>query len=267
MSQAFQHHERAADERNTQELPPCILICDDDEDIVRAVDIYLQREGFCTCLAYDGAQALELLAQKEVQLVLLDCMMPRVDGITALRRLREQSNVPVIMLTAKAEENDIITGLDMGADDYITKPFRPAELIARVRSQLRRYTSLKGREAPQASSLQYVVGDIVLDHRTRRVSLGEEEVALTPREYDILYFLMRHPGEVFSPTELYERVWQDIPLGAEGTVAVHIRHLREKLELNPASPRWIKVVWGQGYKLESERSNTDASATTPRRID
>ena len=231
---------------------PCILICDDDHDIVKALDIYLRQEGFATLCAYDGAQALELLEQHTVQLVVLDLMMPRMDGLTALRHLRTQSNVPVILLTAKTEEGDIITGLDAGADDYITKPFRPAELFARVRSQLRRYTALGGQAFPDAAQGDntYTVGDITLDHRTRRVSLGGEEVGLTPREYDILYFLMRHPGEVFSPAELYSRVWQDMPLGAEGTVAVHIRHLREKLELDPASPRWIKVVWGQGYKLD-----------------
>ncbi len=234
---------------------PRILICDDDHDIVKALEIYLQREGYRTCVAYDGKQALDVLAQTEVQLIVLDCMMPRMDGITALRFIRERGNLPVILLTAKTEENDIINGLDMGADDYVTKPFRPAELIARVRSQLRRYTALGGVPTVESeeSATTYTVGDITLDHRTRRVSLGGDEVALTPREYDILYFLMRHPGEVFSPVELYTKVWQDMPLGAEGTVAVHIRHLREKLELDPASPRWIKVVWGQGYKLDNDR--------------
>ncbi|MBQ7338799.1 MAG: response regulator transcription factor [Clostridia bacterium] len=239
---------------------PCILICDDEPDIVKALEIYLQREGYSTCAAYDGKQALDVLAQREIQLVVLDCMMPRMDGITTLRFIREQSNVPVIFLTAKTEESDIITGLDMGADDYITKPFRPAELIARIRSQLRRYTMLGGvPEEENNEGTTYTVGDITLDHRARRVSLGGEEVALTPREYDILYFLMRHPGEVFSPVDLYTKVWQDMPLGAEGTVAVHIRHLREKLELDPASPRWLKVVWGQGYKLEDDRSGAKKS--------
>ena len=234
-----------------------ILICDDEPDIVKALEIYLQREGYGTVAAYDGKQALELLSRTSVQLILLDCMMPHMDGITALRFIREQSNVPVIFLTAKTEEADLIRGLELGADDYITKPFRPAELIARIRSQLRRYTTLGGKREADAeqSATTYTVGDITLDHRTRRVLLGDEEVALTPREYDILYFLMRHPGEVFSPGDLYANVWQDMPLGAEGTVAVHIRHLREKLELDPASPRWIKVVWGQGYKLEGDMSD------------
>ena len=229
-----------------------ILLCDDEVDIVHALEIYLQREGYTTCAAYDGVQALEILAQQPISLVVLDCMMPRMDGITALRHIREQYNLPVILLTAKTEEADIVAGLQLGADDYITKPFRPAELIARIGSQLRRYTRLGGEVAAgEETSATLTVGDITLDHRTRRVSLGGEDVALTPREYDILYFLMRHPGEVFSPAELYTKVWQDMPLGAEGTVAVHIRHLREKLELDPASPRWIKVVWGQGYKLEN----------------
>ncbi len=229
----------------------CILICDDEEDIVHALEIYLQREGYRTLAAYDGQQALDLLADESVSLVLLDCMMPKMDGITALRQIREQFNLPVIFLTAKTEEEDIVAGLELGADDYITKPFRPAELMARVRSQLRRYTHLGGVSEAAGSSAILTVGDISLDPRTRRVSLGEDEVALTPREYYILYFLMCHPGEIFSPAELYTQVWQDMPLGAEGTVAVHIRHLREKLEVDPASPRWIKVVWGQGYKLDS----------------
>ena len=232
----------------------CILICDDEPDIVSALEIYLRREGYSTLAAYDGAQALDVLAREQVHLILLDCMMPHMDGFTTLRHIREQSNLPVIFLTAKTEEADIVSGLDVGADDYITKPFRPAELLARIHSQLRRYTKLggqiEGTSLPDAMS--YSIGDITLNHRTRQVMLRGEDVALTPREYDILLFLMRHPGEVFSPVELYTRVWQDMPLGAEGTVAVHIRHLREKLELDPASPRWIKVVWGQGYKLEAD---------------
>jgi DNA-binding response OmpR family regulator len=234
--------------------PFCILICDDEPDIVNALRIYLEREGYDTLCAYDGAQALELLRSHSVDLILLDCMMPRMDGFTALSHIRENSNVPVIFLTAKTEEQDIVAGLESGADDYITKPFRSAELMARIHSQLRRYTrlgSLVGEDA-RASDAVISIGDITLDHRTRRVTLGGEDVTLTPREYEILYFLMRHPGEVFSPSELYRRVWQDLPLGAEGTVAVHIRHLREKLEIDPAHPRRIKVVWGQGYKLEGE---------------
>ncbi|MBQ8718359.1 MAG: response regulator transcription factor [Clostridia bacterium] len=236
-------------EENT---PRRILICDDEPDIVSALEIYLQREGYRTLCAYDGAQALDILAVEAVDLVLLDCMMPRMDGITALQHIRQDSNVPIIFLTAKTEEQDIITGLEAGADDYVTKPFRPSELMARIHSLLRRYTALGGALPSQKDALVHTVGDISLDHRTRHVTLAGEDITLTPREYDILYFLMRHPGEVFSPSELYQRVWQDMPLGAEGTVAVHIRHLREKLEIDPAHPRWIKVVWGQGYKLESE---------------
>ena len=244
---------------HSAQTPFCILICDDEPDIVNAVQIYLEREGYDTLCAYDGAQALALLRSHSVDLILLDCMMPHMDGITALSHIRAGSNVPVILLTAKTEEEDIVTGLESGADDYITKPFRSAELVARIRSQLRRYTKLGSlaRGDMRQGDAVITIGNITLNHRTRGVTLGGEDVTLTPREYEILYFLMRHPGEVFSPAELYQRVWQDLPLGAEGTVAVHIRHLREKLEIDPAHPRRIKVVWGQGYKLEGEEKEAD----------
>ena len=224
-----------------------ILICDDDRDIVSALSIYLRAEGYGAVPAYNGREALRLLRERDVQLVLLDVMMPEMDGISALAKIRQESNVPVILLTAKSEDTDKVLGLNLGADDYVTKPFNPVELIARVRSQLRRYLQLGGGAARE-DTLR--IGAIELDDRKKTVTRDGEPVALTPRKYDILRFLMQHPGEVFSPGELYRRVWNEEPFGAESTVAVHIRHLREKLEIDPAHPRYIKAVWGQGYKLE-----------------
>ena len=225
-----------------------ILICDDEKDIVSALTIYLQAEGYETVPACNGREALEILRGQEVQLVLLDVMMPELDGISALSKIRQESNVQVILLTAKSEDTDKVLGLNVGADDYVTKPFNPVELIARVRSQLRRYLQLGGGAA-QGDAMK--LGGIELDDRRKTVTRDGEPVSLTPREYDILKFLMQHPGEVFSPSELYRRVWNEEPYGAESTVAVHIRHLREKLEITPAQPRWIKAVWGQGYKMEN----------------
>ena len=225
-----------------------ILICDDDRDIVSALSIYLQAEGYGAVPAYNGREALRLLRERDVQLVLLDVMMPEMDGISALAKIRQESNVPVILLTAKSEDTDKVLGLNVGADDYVTKPFNPVELIARVRSQLRRYLQLGGGAA-QGDVMK--LGSIEIDDKRKTVTRDGEPVSLTPREYDILKFLMQHPGEVFSPSELYRRVWNEEPYGAESTVAVHIRHLREKLEITPAQPRWIKAVWGQGYKMEN----------------
>ena len=224
-----------------------ILICDDERDIVSALKIYLTGDGYETLEAYDGAQALEILEREDVQLVLMDIMMPQMDGITAMTRLRERSNVPVILITAKGEDSDKILGLNIGADDYITKPFNPAEVLARVRSQLRRYMQLGGGQVRPA---QLTIGNITLDDCTKQVTRDGEPVNLTPTEYDILKLLMSHPQQVFSPAEIYERVWHEAPLGFESTVAVHIRHLREKLEITPAEPRYLKVVWGRGYKME-----------------
>ena len=224
-----------------------ILICDDERDIVSALEIYLRAEGHETVAAYNGREAVEKLREREPQLVLLDIMMPEMDGISALSRIRQESNVPVILLTAKSEDADKILGLNVGADDYITKPFNPVEVLARVRSQLRRYLQLGGSTV-QEDSLK--LGSIELDDKRKVVTRDGESVSLTPREYDILKFLMQHPGEVFSPGELYRRVWNEEPYGAESTVAVHIRHLREKLEIIPAQPRYIKAVWGQGYKID-----------------
>ena len=200
--------------------------------------------------AYNGAQALELLDREDISLVLLDVMMPVMDGITAMIKLREKSNVPVIMLTAKSEDTDKILGLNIGADDYVTKPFNPVEVIARVRSQLRRYTQLGGSTAEPN---KFVNGGLLLDDQSKEVSVDGEPVSLTPTEYDILKFLMRNPGKVYSPRELYVSVWGAEPYGAESTVAVHIRHIREKTEINPAEPRYIKSVWGQGYKMEKAK--------------
>ena len=224
-----------------------ILICDDERDIVAALKIYLEAEGYTTFTAFDGREALELLRREKIHLVLMDVMMPALDGIAATAKLREESNVPVILLTAKSEDTDKVLGLNVGADDYVTKPFNPVELCARVRSQLRRYMQLGGGKADDGT---LTIGPISLDEKAKEVRHDGETVSLTPTEYEILRFLMRHAGEVFPPRELYRRVWNGEPYGAENTVSVHIRHIREKLELDPAEPRWIKAVWGQGYKFE-----------------
>lgn len=225
-----------------------VLVCDDEADIAAALKIYLEAEGYRVFLASNGREALECVRHEPVQLILLDIMMPGIDGLTTLARLREFSNVPVIFLTAKSEDTDKILGLNVGADDYITKPFNPVEVLARVRSQLRRYLTLGGGiENPALLK----VGGIELDDNAKTVTLDGEPVSLTPKEYDILRFLMQNPGKVFSPSELYRKVWDDIPLNADNALAVHIRHLREKLEINPAEPRYLKVVWGKGYKMEA----------------
>ncbi len=224
-----------------------ILICDDEKDIVNALKIYLSDPEYCLLEAYDGLQAVEIVKREEVHLVLMDIMMPNLDGIEAMVRIRQISNVPVILLTAKSEDSDKILGLTVGADDYITKPFNPMEVTARVKSQLRRYMQLGGGNL---SKPVLKVGGIWLDDKEKTVTLDGEPVSLTPTEYDILHLLMQNPGQVFSPKEIYRKIWDDLPYGSENTVAVHIRHLREKLEINPAEPRYIKVVWGQGYKCE-----------------
>ena len=227
-----------------------ILICDDDQDIVNALKIYLADPGYRLLEAMNGRQALELAEREELHLVLLDIMMPELDGITTLARLRKLSNVPVILLTAKSEDADKILGLNVGADDYITKPFNPLEVTARVRSQLRRYMQLGGGSVRPDS---FTIGGIELDDRAKTVTVDGEQVSLTPTEYEILKLLMANPGQVFSPKQIYSRVWKDTPFGSDNTVAVHIRHLREKLEIDPAEPRYLKVVWGQGYKIENVR--------------
>lgn len=227
-----------------------ILICDDNRDIVEALKIYLGAAGYTLYTASNGAEALQVVANHPVHLILMDIMMPQMDGIAATAALRQQGNIPIILLTAKSEEADLVLGLSVGADDYITKPFRPVELLARVRSVLRRYTTLGGM-AKQPGQL--AVGGLLLDDEGKTVTLDGEPVDLTPLEYSLLRHLMRSPGKVFSSKELYRAVWNADPVAGDGAVAVHIRHLREKLEIDPANPRIIKVVWGQGYKLEKPK--------------
>ncbi len=228
-----------------------ILICDDDRDIVSALDIYLTAEGYRTIPAYDGVQALKAVEENDVHLILMDVMMPHLDGIRTTAKLREKCNVPIILLTAKSEDADKVLGLNIGADDYVTKPFNPMEVIARVKSQLRRYTTLGGRTAPgEGADGTLKNGGVCLDDGSKTVTVDGEPIRLTPIEFDILRLLMQHPGQVFSTSEIYEQVWHDQAYGAENTVAVHIRHIREKIEIDPANPRYIKVVWGLGYKME-----------------
>ena len=227
-----------------------ILICDDQPDIVNALKIYLSREDYILHTAQNGLQALEILRQEDIALVLLDIMMPVMDGLTTLKRLRQVSNVPVILLTAKSETEDMVEGLNAGADDYITKPFVPAEVLARVRSQLRRYATLGSRPETQD---EICVGAVAINDTTKTATVDGVPVPLTPIEYSILKLLITNPGKVYSTKALYEAVWQEAALGSEGAVAVHIRHLREKIEITPSDPRYLKVVWGQGYKFEGGR--------------
>ncbi len=226
-----------------------ILVCDDEKDIVEALNIYLSSEGYNIIKAYNGEEAVKAVADRDVHLVLMDIMMPVMDGISAMTKIREKSNIPVILLTAKSEDTDKILGLNVGADDYVTKPFNPVELIARVKAQLRRYMSLGGGSISKEEDT-IIIGGIVLDDKARTVTVDGENVNLTPTEYHILKLFMKNPGKVYSPKDIYKMVWEDVPLGSEGTVAVHIRHLREKIEITPSDPRYLKVVWGQGYKLE-----------------
>lgn len=225
-----------------------VLICDDEPDIVSALKIYLTSPDMKIFTAGNGREALDILEREEIHLILMDIMMPVMDGISAMVKIREKSNVPVILLTAKSEDSDKILGLNVGADDYVTKPFNPAEVIARVRSCLRRYLQLGGNVRRDDEALKN--GGIELDDREKRVMVDGEKVNLTPTEFDILRLFMKNPGKVFSPRDIYREVWHDSPLGSENTVAVHIRHLREKIEINPAEPRYITVVWGQGYRLK-----------------
>ena len=226
-----------------------VLVCDDEKDIVSALKIYLTSEGYNVFEASNGKEAVEVVESEEIHLVLMDIMMPVMDGIQAMAKIREKSNVPVILLTAKGEDTDKVLGLTVGADDYVTKPFNPVELQARVKSQLRRYMLLgSGNKSVGKARM----GGIEMDDKAKEVTLDGEKVNLTRTEYDILKLLMDHPGEVFSPNQIYEKVWKDNPFGTENTVAVHIRHLREKIEYNPQEPRYLKVVWGRGYKMEGD---------------
>lgn len=226
-----------------------VLVCDDEKDIVSALRIYLESEGYNVFSAYNGQEAIDVIKENDIHLVLMDIMMPVMDGISAMVKIRDISNVPVILLTAKSEDTDKILGLTVGADDYITKPFNPVELQARVKSQIRRYMQLG---SGNITSQRLTIGGIELDDKAKEVFLDGDKVNLTRTEYDILKLLMDHPGEVFSPNQIYEKVWKDDPYGSENTVAVHIRHLREKIEYDPANPRHLKVVWGRGYKMEGE---------------
>lgn len=226
-----------------------LLICDDQPDIVSALKIYLSAEGYGIFTACNGRQALEVVQKEEIHLILMDIMMPEMNGLAATAKIREISNAPVLFLTAKSQLQDMVTGLDAGGDDYITKPFIPAEVVARVRSHLRRYAQLGSK----TESDTVTMGSICLDDRTKTVTVEGAPVSLTPTEYSILRLLMTNPGKVYSTKALYEAVWQEAALGSEGAVAVHIRHLREKIEINPSDPRYLKVVWGQGYKMEESR--------------
>lgn len=231
-----------------------ILICDDEKDIVSALKIYLESEGYSTICAYNGAQAVEAVCNNDIQLVVMDIMMPIMDGITAMVKIREISNVPIILLTAKSEDTDKVLGLNVGADDYITKPFNPVEMLARVKSQLRRYTQLGCNSGSTVKDKSIInCGGIMIDDKAKDVFIDGEKILLTPTEYEILKLMMKRNGEVISPAEIYKSVWNAPAIGTESTVAVHIRHLREKIEINPAEPRYIKVVWGQGYKFEGDK--------------
>lgn len=225
-----------------------ILVCDDDREIVEAIDIYLSKEGYNVLKAYDGMEAMELLKKQEIQLLLIDVMMPKLDGLRATLKIREKSSIPIIILSAKSEDSDKIIGLDVGADDYITKPFNPLELIARVKSQLRRYTKL-GTMAETKSNV-YTVGGLEIDDESKEVTVDGEPVKLTPYEYNILLLMVKNPGRVFTINQIYENVWNEEAIAADNTVAVHIRHIREKIEINPKEPRYLKVVWGIGYKID-----------------
>ncbi len=223
-----------------------ILICDDEKDIVNALKIYLTDSNYCLYEAYNGKEAVAIVESNEIHLILMDIMMPVMDGIKAMIAIREMSNVPIILLTAKSEDTDKVLGLTVGADDYVTKPFNPIEITARVKSQLRRYMQLGSGEIKKEL---LVIGGIELNDMAKQVRIDGELILLTPTEYDILKLLMENPGRVYSPKEIYKAVWKDDPYGSENTVAVHVRHLREKVEINPSDPRYIKAVWGQGYKM------------------
>ncbi len=228
-----------------------ILICDDQPDIVNALRVYLsENEQYQLFEAFNGQQALQIVQKQQIHLAILDIMMPVMDGIAAVREIRRSSNIPIILLTAKSQTQDLVAGLSAGADDYITKPFIPDEVLARVASHLRRYAQLGAQTAQQE---ELVVGGLTVNDRTKSASVDGQSVTLTPIEYNILKLLMENPGKVYSTKALYEAVWQEPAQGCEGAVAVHIRHLREKIEINPSEPRYLKVVWGQGYKVEGGR--------------
>ena len=225
-----------------------ILVCDDDKEIVEAIDIYLTQENYRVLKAYDGMRALEILRKENIQLLIIDIMMPKLDGIRATLKIREESSIPIIILSAKSEDADKILGLNIGADDYMTKPFSPLELVARVKSQLRRYTKL-GTIVENNESV-YRTGGLMIDDEKKEVTVEGEVIRLTPMEYNILLFLVKNAGKVYSIEQIYENIWNEEAIGVDNTVAVHIRHIREKIEINPKDPQYLKVVWGIGYKVE-----------------
>ena len=227
-----------------------ILVCDDDKEIVDAIEIYLSQDGYQIFKAYDGGQAIEMLKKEDIHLLIMDIMMPRLDGIRATLKIREYSSIPIIILSAKSEDTDKILGLNIGADDYITKPFNPLELAARVKSNLRRYTSLGSLSSENKSV--YQVGGLMINDETKQVTVDGEQVKMTPIEYNILLLLVKNQGRVFSIDQIYESIWNEDAIGADNTVAVHIRHIREKIEINPKEPRYLKVVWGVGYKIDKQ---------------
>ena len=226
-----------------------VLVCDDDREIVEAIEIYLSQEGYKVLKAYDGEEALKVLDREKVDLLIIDVMMPKLDGIRATLKIREKKNMPIIILSAKSEDADKILGLNVGADDYMTKPFNPLELTARVKSQLRRYTQL-GSTIDKSNQAVYAVGGLSIDDEQKEVTVDGEPVRLTPIEYNILLLLVKNQGKVFSIDQIYESIWTEDAIGVDNTVAVHIRHIREKIEINPKEPRYLKVVWGVGYKIE-----------------
>ncbi len=231
-----------------------ILICDDEKNIVSALKIYLESAGYETRTAYNGKEALDIIKNEEIHLAILDIMMPELDGLSATERIRSLSNLPILLLTAKSEEADKVMGLGTGADDYITKPFLPTELVARVRSHLRRYMEFGGNADKKSDRIE--IGTLMMDDTEKLVTVDGNPISLTPKEYEILKLFMQNPGVLFSPKEIYRRIWRDDPYGAEGTVAVHICHLREKIEISPAEPRYLKALWGQGYKIDKETTPT-----------
>ena len=227
-----------------------ILVCDDDKEIVDAIEIYLMNEGYRIFKAYDGEQAIGIIKSQEIHLLIMDVMMPKLDGIHATLKIREYSSIPIIILSAKSEDTDKILGLNIGADDYVTKPFNPLELIARVKSNLRRYTSLGSLNTDNHAVFN--VGGISINDETKEVTVDGEPVKLTPIEYNILLLLVKNQGRVFSIDQIYENIWNEDAIGVDNTVAVHIRHIREKIEINPKEPRYLKVVWGVGYKIDKQ---------------
>lgn len=225
-----------------------ILVCDDDKEIVEAIEIYLMQEGYNVEKAYDGQEALKIVKGKKIDLMIIDVMMPKLDGIRATLQIRKESKIPIIILSAKTEDADKILGLNVGADDYVTKPFNPLELVARVKSQLRRYTTLSSYGDEEGNV--YEAGGLLINDDLKKVIVDGEEVKLTPIEYNILLLLLKNKGKVYSINQIYENIWNEEAIGADNTVAVHIRHIREKIEINPKEPRYLKVVWGVGYKIE-----------------